>query len=75
MLNTSPILPPAARLACACVLMGQPDPAAATAAVPALPPAVTDALRDAQLPAAHAAFFVQRVDADRPLLVPTAASA
>ena len=43
--------------------------AAATVAAPALPPAVADALRDAQLPAAHAAFFVQRVDADKPLLV------
>lgn len=67
MLNTCPILN-AARLACASVLMTA-GLAAATVAAPALPPAVADALRDAQLPAAHAAFFVQRVDADKPLLV------
>jgi len=33
-----------------------------------LPPPLADSLRDAQLPAAHAAFFVQRVDAEAPLL-------
>ncbi len=33
-----------------------------------LPPPLADALAAAHLPAANAAFFVQRVDADRPLL-------
>lgn len=40
-----------------------------------LPPPLTAALRDARLPAEHAAFFVQRVDADRPLLAHNAGRA
>jgi serine-type D-Ala-D-Ala carboxypeptidase/endopeptidase (penicillin-binding protein 4) len=41
----------------------------ATAATAApLPEPLADALREAKMPAAHAAFFVQRVDAGKPLL-------
>ena len=41
---------------------------AASAAPAALPPALADSLREAQIPGSHAAFFVQRVDAGQPLL-------
>jgi len=43
-------------------------PLAAGAQTP-LPPALAEALRSADLPAQHAAFFVQPVDSPRPLLV------
>lgn len=41
----------------------------------ALPPPLAAALRDARLPAEHAAFYVQRVDAERPLLAHNAGRA
>lgn len=37
-------------------------------AAPALPPALSEVLGAAKMPASHAAFFVQRVDTERPLL-------
>ena len=71
MRDTSPILPARPRrfirLAWAVLILA--GSLTAAAAPPGLPPPVAEALHDAQLPAAHAAFFVQRVDADKPLLV------
>lgn len=49
------------------VLTASPTASSAAAGDP-LPPPLAASLRDAQLPAAHAAFFVQRVDAAQPLL-------
>ncbi len=71
MRDTSPILPARPRrfirLAWAALILA--GSLTAAAAPPGLPPPVAEALHDAQLPAAHAAFFVQRVDAEKPLLV------
>lgn len=49
--------------------------AATAAAASPLPEPLAAALREAKMPAAHAAFFVQRVDAEKPLLAHNAGAA